>query len=253
MSSRTLPAGFVPPCLPSNAPTPSGAEWVHEIKFDGFRVIARKNDKRVKLYSRPSNDLTYRFPLIVEALARLRSRSCIIDGEAVACGHDGIPSFDRIRYRRLTPLGLMSAIASSGHNTENAYRRLVPEPAVSRCSKEGHRRRQDANIPSRRCCSAAGLRPRQTSDTGKRWTPRAMIGAKSGVATSVPVGEKCLGLQAWPVRDFLRASAALRRLAGRESSEFDIQIPYNSNDVRPDFRTVGDVVDTIKKLAGGNS
>jgi bifunctional non-homologous end joining protein LigD len=72
---------------------------VHEIKFDGFRIIARKNEKRVRLYSRPGNDLTDRFPLIVEGLAKLRSRSCIIDGEAVACGEDGIASFDRIRYR----------------------------------------------------------------------------------------------------------------------------------------------------------
>jgi bifunctional non-homologous end joining protein LigD len=54
----------------------------------------------VRLYSRPGNDLTYRFPLIVESLARLRSRSCIIDGEAVACDDNGLPSFDRIRYRR---------------------------------------------------------------------------------------------------------------------------------------------------------
>ena len=50
----------------------------------GFRVIARKDGHRAKLYSRPGNDLTPRFPLIVKALARLRSRSCIIDGEAVA-------------------------------------------------------------------------------------------------------------------------------------------------------------------------
>jgi bifunctional non-homologous end joining protein LigD len=64
------------------------------------RVIARKKDAQVKLYSRPGNDLTARFPLIVEALARLRSRSCIIDGEAVACDKNGMPSFDRIRYRR---------------------------------------------------------------------------------------------------------------------------------------------------------
>ena len=63
-------------------------------------MIARKDGERVKLYSRPGNDLTYRFPLIVEAVAKLRSRSCIIDGEAVACGDDGIASFDRIRYRR---------------------------------------------------------------------------------------------------------------------------------------------------------
>ena len=54
----------------------------------------------MRLYSRPGNDLTHRFPLIVETLARLRSRSCIIDGEAVACDNKGMPSFDRIRYRR---------------------------------------------------------------------------------------------------------------------------------------------------------
>ena len=75
---RTLPAGFIAPCLPTNAPQPPcGEEWVHEIKHDGFRVIARKEGKRVKLYGRPDNDLTYRFSLIVEALAGLRARSCI--------------------------------------------------------------------------------------------------------------------------------------------------------------------------------
>jgi bifunctional non-homologous end joining protein LigD len=98
---RSLPAGFIAPCLPSSAPqAPCGQEWLHEIKHDGFRVIARKDGKRVRLYSRPGNDLTHRFPMIVEALARLRSRSCIVDGEAVACGDDGIASFERIRYRR---------------------------------------------------------------------------------------------------------------------------------------------------------
>jgi ATP-dependent DNA ligase len=98
---RALPAGFIAPCLPSSAPQPpSGEEWLHEIKHDGFRVIARKDGASVKLYSRLGNDLTDRFPLIVEALARLRPRSCILDGEAVACSEDGIASFDRIRYRR---------------------------------------------------------------------------------------------------------------------------------------------------------
>jgi bifunctional non-homologous end joining protein LigD len=43
---------------------------------------------------------TYRFTLIVESLARLRSRSCIIDGEAVCCDDNGMASFDRIRYGR---------------------------------------------------------------------------------------------------------------------------------------------------------
>ena len=73
---------------------------LHEIKHDGFRVIARKDGPRVKLYSRPGNDLTDRFPLIVEAMARLRSLSCIIDSEAVACDEKGLASFDLIRHHR---------------------------------------------------------------------------------------------------------------------------------------------------------
>jgi bifunctional non-homologous end joining protein LigD len=97
---HTLPPGFIAPCLPTSAPCPPcGKHWLHDIQHDGFRVIARKAGERVKLYSRPGNDLTYRFPLIVEAVAKLRSQSCIIDGEAVACGNDGIALFDRIRYR----------------------------------------------------------------------------------------------------------------------------------------------------------
>jgi bifunctional non-homologous end joining protein LigD len=101
MMQRVLSVGFVAPCLPTKIDAlPSGSLWVHEIKHDGFRVIARKDNDRVRLYSRPGNNLTYRFPLIVEALSRLRSRSCIIDGEAVCCDDNGMPCFDRIRYRR---------------------------------------------------------------------------------------------------------------------------------------------------------
>jgi bifunctional non-homologous end joining protein LigD len=98
---HTLAVGFVWPCLPTSAPhVPSGRDWLHEVKHDGFRVIARKIGKRVKLYSRSGNDLTYRFPLIVEAMAKLRVQSCIIDGEAVACDDGGLSSFDRLCYRR---------------------------------------------------------------------------------------------------------------------------------------------------------
>jgi ATP dependent DNA ligase domain len=101
MSQRTLPAGFIAPCLPTKTnKLPSGSEWLHEIKHDGFRIIARKSDGRVRLYSRPGNDFTRRFPLIVDAIARLRSRSCIIDGEAVACDDNGVASFDLVRHHR---------------------------------------------------------------------------------------------------------------------------------------------------------
>jgi ATP-dependent DNA ligase len=67
---------------------------------NGWRLIARKEGSRVRLYSRPGNDLTRRFPLIVETLARLRSRSCIIDGEAVASDEKRLPVFERLRRKR---------------------------------------------------------------------------------------------------------------------------------------------------------
>jgi ATP-dependent DNA ligase len=98
---RPLPTGFIPPALPTRAKEPPcGGDWLHEIKHDGIRIIARKIDRRIKLYSRPGNDLTRRFPLIVEALAGLSARTCILDGEAVACGQDGIALFDLVRNWR---------------------------------------------------------------------------------------------------------------------------------------------------------
>jgi bifunctional non-homologous end joining protein LigD len=98
MRPRTMPVGFIQPCLPIKAPRPPvGAVWLHENKHDGFRIIARKDGARV--YSRPGNNLTRQFPLIVETLARLRSLSCIIEGEAVACDEKtGIACFDRLRH-----------------------------------------------------------------------------------------------------------------------------------------------------------
>jgi ATP-dependent DNA ligase len=98
---RLAPSGFIAPCLPTKTDElPSGGAWLHEIKHDGFRIIARKDGERVRLYSRPGNDFTHRFPLIVETLAGLRARSCVLDGEAVACDHNGIASFDLIRNHR---------------------------------------------------------------------------------------------------------------------------------------------------------
>jgi bifunctional non-homologous end joining protein LigD len=77
-----LPAGFIAPCLPSSAPQPpSGGHWLFEIKHDGFRVIGRKTGKRVRLYSRPGNDLTRRFPLIVEAIAACGHAPALLTGK----------------------------------------------------------------------------------------------------------------------------------------------------------------------------
>jgi bifunctional non-homologous end joining protein LigD len=85
------------PCLPTRAKQcKSGPAWVHEIKHDGYRMIARRTDDRVRLYTRRGFNWANRYPRIVEALRSLRVRSIVIDGEAVVCGRDGKSDFDRL-------------------------------------------------------------------------------------------------------------------------------------------------------------
>jgi bifunctional non-homologous end joining protein LigD len=62
---------------------PRGDQWLYELKFDGFRGLAIKEGKKVRLYSRNGRDLSKRFPPIVEAVRGLQTRSCVIDGEIV--------------------------------------------------------------------------------------------------------------------------------------------------------------------------
>ena len=101
MVLRAAPYAFIPPCLPSRADRPpSGPGWVHEIKHDGFRMMVRRGVAGVGLLTRNGHDWTDRYPLIAEAAGALRVRSFLIDGEAVACDGDGMPVFDRLRYRR---------------------------------------------------------------------------------------------------------------------------------------------------------
>jgi ATP-dependent DNA ligase len=94
-------SGFIEPCLPSSAPNPpAGDGWIHEIKLDGFRMLARRDGAGVRLLTRRGIDWTTRYPAIAAAIAALACRSCLIDGEVVICGEDGIPVFDRLRYGR---------------------------------------------------------------------------------------------------------------------------------------------------------
>jgi hypothetical protein len=81
-------AGFIEPCLPSTADRPPpGSGWIHEIKHDGFRLLACRGPAGVRLVTRNGNDFTARYPLIVEAVEALPVRTCVIDGEAVAWPH----------------------------------------------------------------------------------------------------------------------------------------------------------------------
>src|SRR5215470_7836016 len=80
MFRRTKPT--IEPCLPrpANEP-PSGPNWIHEIKYDGFRILARRDERGVRLFTRNGYNFADRFPLIAGAIAALPIRSCFIDGE----------------------------------------------------------------------------------------------------------------------------------------------------------------------------
>ena len=75
----------------------SGPDWIHEIKHDGFRIMARRDAAGVRLITRNGNDFTKRFPLAAAAVAALPGRSCLIDGEAIACDDNGLAVFELIR------------------------------------------------------------------------------------------------------------------------------------------------------------
>ena len=95
------PATFIEPCLPRPAKQrPEGRGWIHEIKHDGFRIMARRADGRVQLLTRKGNNFSNRFPQIVAALIVLPVGSCLIDGEAVVCDESGLAVFDLIRGYR---------------------------------------------------------------------------------------------------------------------------------------------------------
>src|SRR6186713_1477203 len=88
---RSAPAGFIEPCLPSPADKPpSGSIWIHEIKHDGYRLMARRDPVGIRLLTRRGNDWANRFPLVVEAVNHLKVRSCLIDGEVVCCDERGL-------------------------------------------------------------------------------------------------------------------------------------------------------------------
>jgi len=76
---------------------PSGPQWAYEITHDGYRFICRREGDRIGAFSRRGHDWTDRVPRIVDTFARLPATSVTLDGEAVACGPDGVTDFDLLR------------------------------------------------------------------------------------------------------------------------------------------------------------
>jgi bifunctional non-homologous end joining protein LigD len=95
-------ARHLPPAAPTlrSAP-PHGEQWLHEVKFDGWRIQLHKQGGSAAAFTKNGHDHSNRVRWMVDALARLKGvRSFVIDGELVACNNAGLPDFYRLHFHR---------------------------------------------------------------------------------------------------------------------------------------------------------
>jgi bifunctional non-homologous end joining protein LigD len=80
---------------------PTTGHWIYELKFDGIRLVATKDHEEVSLLSRNQNDLSTRFPEIVDGIKNLPAAECVVDGEVVALDEEGRSSFQLLQAREM--------------------------------------------------------------------------------------------------------------------------------------------------------
>jgi bifunctional non-homologous end joining protein LigD len=89
------------PCIPTGRKAvPATPEWIHEVKYDGFRLIVHRDGDRVRLLTRNGHDWSGRYPWIIDSALKNRSRHFVIDGEAVVLGVDGVADFSALYSRQ---------------------------------------------------------------------------------------------------------------------------------------------------------
>src|SRR6267378_2992260 len=95
--SAALPAWIAPQLTQLVDAAPEGNAWLHEIKFDGYRMHARLDRGTVRLLTRTGLDWTHKYPAIAAAVSSLGARQAYLDGELCGVGPDGITSFSMIQ------------------------------------------------------------------------------------------------------------------------------------------------------------
>jgi ATP-dependent DNA ligase len=76
---------------------PTGKDWLHEIKYDGYRMHARIDGDKIQLLTRTGLDWSHRYKRTIEALRSLKVTSVYVDGELCALNADGVPVFSRLQ------------------------------------------------------------------------------------------------------------------------------------------------------------
>lgn len=92
-----LPGTLLPQLATPSASAPRGGEWLYELKFDGYRLLARCSKAGVRLHTRSGADWTAKLPDLARAVEALRLGEAWLDGEIVVLGPTGVPSFQRLQ------------------------------------------------------------------------------------------------------------------------------------------------------------
>jgi bifunctional non-homologous end joining protein LigD len=92
-----LPQWVRPQLTELVASAPDGDQWLHEIKYDGYRMHARLDRGTAKLLTRTGLDWTHKYPAIAKAVAALDAREAYLDGELCGIGPDGVTSFNIVQ------------------------------------------------------------------------------------------------------------------------------------------------------------
>jgi bifunctional non-homologous end joining protein LigD len=95
----------MPPCQPTlSREPPTGSQWKHEVKFDGYRLQIHKIGREVALYSKNGADFTARFEGVTLLAKKLPVKRAVFDCELTAVADDGTPDFKALLHRRSSPL-----------------------------------------------------------------------------------------------------------------------------------------------------
>ena len=92
-----LPSWIKPQLTKLVDQAPDGPDWLHEIKFDGYRMHARLDRGGGRLLTRTGLDWTHKYPAVAAALASLPARQAYLDGELCGVGPDGITSINIVQ------------------------------------------------------------------------------------------------------------------------------------------------------------
>jgi ATP-dependent DNA ligase len=118
--------------LPTKADkVPTGSDWIHEIKYDGYRMMVVRENERVRLISRGGLDWSRQFKLITAAALKLRPKHFVLDGEVVVLDKEGVSDFDALSSRKQDKWALLYAFDLLACNGED----LRPLPLALRKTK----------------------------------------------------------------------------------------------------------------------